>query len=123
MLIVFTAAIAIAVPLKPDVSKILNQGEQKQHRFEPARAGWEGPEMVNARKEAPNPVYETYGPAATARRVRVTLLAAATPDWKSIAAIAVLILLLRYTRHQRMQRSRAAMVPISPVDIDDRRVA
>ena len=71
------ATSALAVPVKPDLGKILKQQEQRNRPFEPAQAGWNGPEMQRAQDVAPNPVLEAYGPAATARSVRAALAAAA----------------------------------------------
>ncbi|HWR16186.1 MAG TPA: hypothetical protein VN577_15265 [Terriglobales bacterium] len=119
-LVVLIAATAFAVPIKPDLEKMLKQQEQRPQPFEPARAGWNGPEMVRAQDVAPNPVYEAYGPASTVREIRASLAAAATPDPKALVAIGILILLLRYSRHQRMEREKVAaqVVPIRPTSSD-----
>jgi hypothetical protein len=109
-LAVLFAINAFAVPVKPDLEKILKQQEQRQRHYEPARAGWDGPEMVRAQDASPNPVYEAYGPASTARAIRASLRAAATPDPVAILGIGMLILLLRLARHQRTQRQMAAVV-------------
>jgi len=113
------------IPVKPNVEKILKQQEQRQRTYEPARAGWDGPEMVRPQEASPNPVYEAYGPASTVRAIRASLRAAATPDPVAILGIGMLILLLRLTRHQRTQRERAAVVVIPSANIssEERRVA
>ena len=103
---------AMAVPVKPDLGKILKQQEQRNHSFEPAQAGWNGPEMQRAQDVAPNPVLEAYGPAATVRSVRAALMAAAIPDPTAVIAIAVLIILMRVMRQTQERRQQAEVVPI-----------
>jgi hypothetical protein len=116
---------AFSIPVKPNIEKILKQQEQRQRTFEPARAGWDGPEMVRPQEASPNPVYEAYGPASTVRAIRASLRAAATPDPVAILGIGMLILLLRLTRHHRTQRQRAAVLVISNTNVDsgERRAA
>jgi hypothetical protein len=114
---------SFAVPIKPDLQKILKQQEKQTRPFEPAHAGWNGPELQKPQVASPNPVYEAYGPASTARAIRAALAAAATPDPIAILAIGLLILMLRYTRHQRANRERAVVVPIRTASVDDRKVA
>src|SRR4051812_16196628 len=118
-------AYGYAVPIKPDLEKILKQQEQSPRQYEPARAGWDGPEMVRPQEAAPNVVYETYGPASTARAVRAALWAAATPDPVALFAIGALILLLRLTRRQQAQRQSAAVLimPHSDMGSRDRKAA
>src|SRR3954462_12182632 len=106
------AAAVQAVPLKPDLQKILKQGEQRPKRFGPAHAGWNGPEMVRAQEASPNPIYEAYGPASTVRAIRASLAAAATPDPMALGAIGLLILMFRWTRQQRAKNMRATVIPI-----------
>lgn len=124
MLLVFTAATCLAVPIKPDIQKLLKQQEQKPRHYEPAQAGWNGPEMVRAQEASPNPVYEAYGPASTVRAIRASLLTAARPDPVALLGIGLLILMLRLARHERSKRDRAAVVvPIRPGANEDRRQA
>jgi hypothetical protein len=115
-------AYGYAVPIKPDLEKILKQQEQPPRPYEPARAGWDGPEMVRPQEASPNVVYETYGPASTARAVRAALRAAATPDPVALFAIGALILLLRLTRRERVELQRAA-VPRADIDSGERKAA
>jgi len=119
-MIVGLAGAAFAVPVKPDLEKILKQQEHRNRSFEPAQAGWNGPEMQRPQDAAPNAVLEAYGPAATARSIRAALAAAAIPDPKAVVAIGVLILLMRIMRQiQDRRRSQetqgqATVVPIRP---------
>lgn len=124
LLALVVAVCAHAVPIKPDLQKILKQQEQRPRHYEPAQAGWNGPEMVKPQEASPNPVYEAYGPGATVRAIRASLAAAAKPDPVAISGIGMLILLLRLARHERTKRERAAVVPIrTTVQPDQRRAA
>jgi len=110
------AGTAFAVPVKPDLEKILKQQDQRKRTFEPAQAGWNGPEMQRPQDASPNAVLEAYGPAATVRSVRAALMAAAVPDPKAVLAIAVLIMLMRIMRQvQERRRQAAVVVPIRSI--------
>jgi hypothetical protein len=117
------ASVAFAVPVKPDLGKILKQQEQRNRSFEPAQAGWNGSEMQRQQDAAPNPVLEAYGPAATARSIRAALMAAAVPDPAAVIAIAVLILLMRIMRQMQDRRAQAVVVPIRMLSPEEDRKA
>lgn len=106
----------MAVPVKPDLQKILKQQEQRSKYFEPARAGWDGPEMQSAEDAAPNPVLEAYGPKATTRAIRAALLAAAIPDPKAVIAIGAMILMMRLLK--QVQEKKRRVTPLLPVATD-----
>jgi hypothetical protein len=109
------STVSFAVPVKPDLDKILKQQEQRNRQFEPAQAGWNGPEMQRPQDAAPNVVLETYGPAATLRSVRASLAAAAIPDPKAVIAIGVVIILMRIMREaQERQKQRVMVVTMRP---------
>ncbi len=114
---------ASALPVKPDVEKILQRQEQHPRHYQPARAGWDGPEMAPPEQASRNPVYEAYGPASTVRAVHAALKAAAKPDPVAVLAIGFLILLLRIARQQRVARERAVVTPIAPAFSHDHRRA
>ena len=98
---------ASATPIRPDVQKLLSQPQDAPPQFVPARAGWNGPEMVKA--QAPtNLLLETFGQAGSARAVRAALLAAAIPDPRAVAAIVVMIFALRGMRSARLRRTQQA---------------
>lgn len=120
----FVAVSATAVPIKPDLQKILKQQQERPTRFEPARAGWNGPEAPLASDAVRNPVYEAYGPASTTRAIRAALIAAATPDPVSVLAIGVLILFWRYSRKQRILREHTTIRTMPLLDgTEERRAA
>ncbi|MGZ4787441.1 MAG: hypothetical protein ACXVZV_02190 [Terriglobales bacterium] len=117
------AGTAFAVPVKPDLGKILKQQEQRNRPFQPAQAGWNGPEMQRAQGAAPNPVLEAYGPAATARSIRAALTAAAIPDPSAVVAIVVLIILMRIMRQTQERRRQAVVLPIRSTSHEEERKA
>ena len=124
MLLLTMAVGADAVPIKPDLQKILKQQEQKPRYYEPAQAGWNGPEMVRPQEASPNPIYEAYGPASTVRAIRASLLTAAKPDPVALMGIGLLILMLRLARNERSKREKAGVVvPIRREHAPGRRAA
>ena len=122
-LLVVLGMAAYAVPIKPDLQKILKQSQRPKY-FEPARAGWNGPEMVRPQDASPNPIYEAYGPASTVRMIRASLVAAVMPNPAAIALIGALIVLLRFTRQRRLRRENTVVVPIRSVSpVQEQRAA
>lgn len=114
---------AEAMPIKPDVRKVLEQEQPNAAptQFAPARAGWDGPETARS-TQGFNSTYNQLGPAGTARAVRNSLLAAALPDYRALAAIALIILLLRRMRKARREAElAAAATPALAVNITDAR--
>jgi hypothetical protein len=81
-----------ATPIRPDVRKVLERPMQSPADFATARAGWDGPETPSG---VLNVTYEQLGPAATARQVHQSLVAAFIPDYRALAAITLVIMLLR----------------------------
>jgi len=95
MLVLVLAAAAAATPIQPDIEKLLSKPHPEQQWFEPARAGWEGPEAEAAGPLRTSLVLEEFGPAETARLARASFLAAAVPDPRLWACLCALILILR----------------------------
>lgn len=89
-----------ATPIRPDVKKLVNQPQQEDMHFAPARAGWNGPEM--ARSNAPG--LALFGQAADAQAMRESLISAFIPDLRVVAFLTALILLLRQFRAWRASR-------------------
>ncbi len=87
-------------PIRPDVKKLVNQPQQQEMQFAPARAGWNGPEM--ARSDAPS--LALFGAASDPAAVRESLMSAFIPDPRAIALLAALILLLRQFRAWQASR-------------------
>lgn len=93
---------AFGTPLRPDLNKLLARPQPKQTDFAPARAGWDGPELVPPEK-SPNPILERYSPQASARAARATLMAIAVPDIRVVLAITLVIFLLRRIRKATLE--------------------
>ena len=116
--------VGFAMPIKPNLEKTLQQQEQRKRVFAPAQAGWNGPEMQRPQDVAPNPVLEAYGPAATARSIRASLVAAAIPDPKAVLAIATIIILMRVMRTVGERRAGGTkVVPILSVSSQKQKAA
>ncbi len=84
-----------ATPIKPDLKKLLSQPQAKTPEYIPARAGWNGPEQ---REPSENIYVQRFGPTASARAVRASLMAAAMPDWRVVLGLVLAIFLLRRVR-------------------------
>jgi len=97
-MLIFSLA-AAATPIQPDLEKLLSKPRSEHEWFEPARAGWDGPETEISGSSRSSLVLEKFGPAETARVARASFLAAAVPDPRIWACLCALILLLR--RRQR----------------------
>jgi hypothetical protein len=97
---------AYAVPIRPDIRKLLDQPQDPGPPFIPARAGWHGPESAKTGEESPNPVMEKYSPAGSARAVRTALIGAAVPDWRVVGVILALIIALRKMRRKTKPAAR-----------------
>ncbi len=109
--LLLSATIAGATPIKPDVRKILAQPTPAVNQFVPARAGWNGPEMPT-RADLANTTYDQFGPQGTARQVHQALFAAFIPDYRALGAVILIILLLRrMTTHRRRALAPAASGP------------
>ena len=93
-----------ATPIRPDPKKVVAE-PKPPIEFPPARAGWNGSEV--APKPAPNPTFERYGPAGTAREIQESVKTMAMPDLRAVAAILLLILLLRRVRKKQQSAFRS----------------
>lgn len=105
-----------ATPIRPDLNTVLQKAQQDPPQQMPlARAGWNGPEMTPPSQNA-NSIYNQYGPEASARHARASLLAAATPDYRAVAGILLVILLLRRMRQpRRAPVARATALGETPI--------
>ena len=108
MLVLMSAAAAAATPIQPDIEKLLSRPHSEQQWFEPARAGWDGPEAEASGPLRTSLVLEEFGPVETARLARSSFLAAAVPDPRVWACLCALILLLR-----KRERATPEMVKAS----------
>ncbi len=94
-----------ATPIKPDVQKLLQQSQQAQRPFIPARAGWSEPS--SATTVVRNPVLESIAGDKMRQEFSETLTAVAIPDPWIVLALATLILLMRMLRSIEAKRHRA----------------
>jgi hypothetical protein len=94
LMLVLTAA-AAATPIQPDLQKLLSKPHSAQESFEPARAGWEGPETEFPALVRTSFALDRFGPAEAHRVARESFLAAAVPDLRVWACLGVVIVLLR----------------------------
>lgn len=99
---------AHASTIPPDVRKLAKQPQGPPPKFEPARAGWNGPESG-----APPTLPAEFSAAARVRAVRRTLALLVTPDPAALLGIGLMILLLRKlrSREERKPRKPAAQPP------------
>jgi hypothetical protein len=102
---------AHASPIPPDIKRMLAQPQTEPVKFEPARAGWNGPEMTPATLPA------ALSSAARVRAIHRTLALVMTPDPRAVFAILAAIVVLRKLRSMRERRSeREAGPKIDPQD-------
>lgn len=97
----FAASATLAAsPIQPTARQLVKELERPQVRFIPARVGWSPAERPTADF---NLTYEQYGPQATARAVRASLLAALTPDPLALAALLFCAFCLRWVRLRKSE--------------------
>jgi hypothetical protein len=94
---------AQAMPIRPDLQKLLAQPQEATSQFAPARAGWQGPEISRTEPQR-GPAATLLDQSATAKSMRATLVAAAIPDPRLLLLVVLAIFALRRLRqHQRPQ--------------------
>jgi hypothetical protein len=100
---------AAATPIRPTAKQILDEMQRPQIPFVPARVGWEMGQKPAAQF---NLTLEQYGPQATARAVRASLLAVLLPDPLVAASLLFCIFALRWVRtHRQKPLATLAKVP------------
>ena len=108
MFLVFVALAqgsAHASPIPPDIRQLADQPQTPPQRFEPARAGWNGPIATPA---SGSPLEAAQ--AAQIRAVHRTLELLFTPDPKALLAILAMIFILRKLRSRRESKPQAPAV-------------
>lgn len=95
--------LASATPIEPTAKQVLNEMQRQQIPFVPARVGWDSAKPAVQF----NLTLEQYGPQATARAVRASLLAVLMPDPMVAASLLFCIFALRWIRMRR----QAVVVP------------
>jgi len=103
---------ANATPIEPTAKQILKEMQRPQIPFVPARVGWESAQPAVHF----NLTLEQYGPQATARAVRASLLAVLMPDPMVAASLLFCIFALRWIRMRKQttaepQRAETAETP------------
>ena len=113
-LFVFLSAIdADATPIRPNIRKLVTENQTPPPRAEPARAGWNGPELP-PRSAMTIPALD---PAVTLRANKAALLTAAVPDPRAILAVVAIVFLMRLLRNlqeKERQAKSAELVTIAP---------
>jgi hypothetical protein len=113
MFLVFVALAsghAHASPIQPDIRRLVEEPQGPPQKFEPARAGWNGPESASPAGGTTRELLQ----AAQVRAVRRTLALAVIPDPKALGAIFLLIVLLRKMRITRERKPEAPSTPSAP---------
>jgi hypothetical protein len=96
---------ASATPIRPDVRKLVEQPPNATPPYEPARAGWNGPETSAADMAL------AAAQAARVQEVHRALAVVVTPDPRAWLAILLLIVVMRKLRAQR--EARQVAVPVA----------
>ena len=97
---------ANALPIQPDVKKLVEEAQQPPPVFIPSRVGWNGQEKA-ANVSARERWEAAIGPVLAAeqeRRLRNTLRDVFIPEPRAVAAIVAIIFLLRRLRTLREQQ-------------------
>jgi hypothetical protein len=101
---VFLAAIdADATPIRPNIRKLVTENQTPPPKPDPARAGWNGPELP-VRDLSANPALD---PAVTLRSNKAALITAAVPDSRAVLAVIVVIFLMRILRNIEEKEKQA----------------
>ena len=106
MALVMLLGNAQALPIEPDVKKLVDEAQQPPPAFIPSRVGWNGPEKA-ANVSARERWEAAIGPVLAAeqeRRFRNTLRDVFIPEPRAVAAIVAIIFLLRRLRSLREQQ-------------------
>ena len=98
-----------ASPIQPTAKQLVKELQRPQVPFVPARVGWNP-----AQRPTPdfNLTFEQYGPQATARAVRASLLAALTPDPVALAALLFCAFSLRWIRVRKHEQAQTKETPL-----------
>ena len=97
---------AQALPIEPNVKKLVDEAQQPTPAFIPSRVGWNGPAKA-ANVSARERWEAAIGPVLAAeqeRRFRNTLRDVFIPEPRAVAAIVAIIFLLRKLRSLREQQ-------------------
>jgi hypothetical protein len=108
--LVLSAVDSPATPIRPDIKKLIQQSQQAQPTFVPARAGWTESSSVTVVR---NPVLESITGDHFRSDLRDELASVATPDPWIALSLVTLILLMRKLRSIEAERNRRAVPRIA----------
>ncbi len=91
-----------ATPKRLDLKKLLLQPQPRREEFQPARAGWDGPEQV----VRPNPYVQHM--QSDSRNVAAEWMAVLMPDWRIALLVVAAILILRQFRRTTPEEQPAS---------------
>lgn len=110
LFLVLSAVDSTATPIRPDIKKLIQQSQQAQPTFVPARAGWTESSAVTVIR---NPVLESIAGDHLRSEFREELAAVATPDPWIALSLLTLIVLMRKLRSIEAQRHHQAAILVA----------
>lgn len=123
-LFVFLAAMNVdadATPIRPDIRKLVANVDDSTAQAQPARAGWDGPELPRNDMARLDPALD---PQVTLRANKAALIAAAIPDARAVLCVGIVILLMRLLKRlQADQKRKLATIPAVDARREQERLA
>ena len=123
-LFLFLAAMNVdagATPIRPNIRKLISAMDGIEAQAQPARAGWNGPEMPRKDLAQVSPALD---PAVRLRANKAAILAAVVPDYRAVLAVIVVIFLMRLLRRiQAEQKRKIATIAAVDIQREQERVA
>jgi len=116
LLVALASIIAVApwlsaTPIQPTAKQLLRDLKRPPVMFVPARVGWDSPHKLSPNF---NVTMEQYGPQATARAVRASLLVALVPDPTAMASLIFCAFALRWMRMRKAKNEDRQQNEASP---------
>lgn len=113
LLILLLSSLGSALPMKPDLGKILQDEINRPASYPPARVAWNGPE--GAARPPFNPVYESMRYPLSAEAMQEKLLAVAAPRPGMVLSFLALVLLVRMMRREQSRRMTPVITMPTPL--------
>lgn len=116
---------AAATPIKPNLQQLLDEAQQPETPYIPARAGWNGPESPSSQQATGEQfhVIEMFNNATAARAMRNLVMAVMVPDPRVFLAFGCVIILLRKMRSLREAAPAHRPQPLEKFDLEIRPAA